>query len=52
MLEDLFVLGNPQAGARMAGEAESLVGEPAIVVGSVIELARDLIEALSGDDAL
>ena len=49
MLEDLFVLGSPPVGAKMAGEAEALVGEPAIVEGSVIELARDLIEALSGD---
>jgi hypothetical protein len=42
----LFIEGSPPAGARMAGQAESTVGEPAVVAAATLELARDLFAAI------
>ena len=42
LLSALFIEGSPPVGARMAGQAESTVGEPAVVAAASVELARDV----------
>ena len=51
-LEDLtrlFVVGSPPLGAKMAGEAEALVGSPEEVTASTQALAEELVSALSDE---
>jgi hypothetical protein len=45
-LRDLFAAGPDAAGARMAGDNEALVGDPATVAASASVLAHDLLVAL------
>lgn len=42
LLADLFVHGSPPPGARMAGQAEAAVGQPAVVEAAASTLASDL----------
>ena len=42
LLAALFIEGSPPAGARMAGQAELTVGEPAMAAAGFFQLARDL----------
>jgi hypothetical protein len=46
LLSVLFIEGSRPAGARMAGQAELTVGEPAVVAAAAFELARDLFTAI------
>jgi len=43
---ELFASGDDAPGAVMAGRAEELIGDPAIVRVATAALARDLIDAL------
>lgn len=45
LLRDLFAASADAAGSRMAGAAEELVGEPAVVSAAVSLLAQDLLAA-------
>lgn len=45
-LEQLFASGPDALGAVMAGRAEELVGDPAVVSGAVAALTGDLIDAM------
>src|SRR6266545_3067160 len=47
-LEQLFAAGPEAVGSTMAGRAEQLVGDPAVVSAAVAALADDLLAALAG----
>jgi hypothetical protein len=46
-LEQLFASGPEAVGSTMAGRAEQLVGDPAVVSAAVAALAGDLLAALA-----
>ena len=48
-LQDLFASTGGRLGATMAGRAEELVGDPAVVTASVTALADDLLDTLQSD---
>ncbi len=48
-LGQLFASGPDALGSTMAGRAEELVGDPAVVSAAVFALAADLVSALSGE---
>lgn len=47
-LDELFARGPDAVGATMAGRAEELVGDPAVVAASTAALADDLVAAIRG----
>lgn len=48
-LDQLFASGPDAVGSTMAGRAEELVGDPAVVSAAVSALAADLVAALRGE---
>lgn len=48
-LDQLFASGPDALGSTMAGRAEELVGDPAVVSAAVSALAADLVAALRGE---
>jgi len=50
VFEELFATGAAAVGSTMAGRAEELLGDPALVAQATAALAQDLVAALPMDD--